>query len=41
MNLYRSSDYQTSSESFGLSVQENKLNIVFQAVILDFQSERF
>ena len=30
MALYRSPDYQTNSESTGLSVQEKKFNIDFQ-----------
>ena len=30
MSLYRSPDYQTSFESIGLSVQEEKFNIDFQ-----------
>ena len=30
MALYQSPDYQTSSESIGLSVQEKKFNIDFQ-----------
>ena len=30
MALYRSSDYQTSFKSVGLSVQEKKFNIDFQ-----------
>ena len=30
MVLYRSPDYQTSSKSVGLSVQEKKFNIDFQ-----------
>ena len=30
MALYRSTDYQTSFESIGLSVQETKFNIDFQ-----------
>ena len=30
MALYRSSDYQTSFESIGLSVQKKKFNIDFQ-----------
>ena len=40
MALYRSPDYQISSEAIGLSIQEKKFNIDFQdGGQLGFQSE--